>query len=301
MAHTDVNISHLNKLPSLKTIAEKTYKAKHMFRNLNSVSNGSISYKDLIPKSETNINRILKKRKQKVKGHHTYFTQTEEYKVGKVRINNIAKAGACDREQFITNLIYDKPDEQTKQDKLYLTRKLLSERDVRYAYQTLRRDFGFSNSDLSVEDVKEFMSPASFNSDDSKKEKVNFETHSFIQSSISKKLHNYTYNNSPKRQTLKILRSLSDSDSSFKPHSFSQFSSLKNSSDKTLKSRVPSKKPHSKLSSSSKKPRIHSKSAKFIGSLNIIQEIEAKREEVKPYKDRMHHLMIMKNTFKDSN
>lgn len=284
MSSNDVNIDQSHRLPSLPSIAERSFKSKEFFNNLSLVFNGSLSYKDLVPRPARKRKRVLKKKRREERNAPS-FTQSEEYKLGKIRINSIAKLGEVNREQYILNLLQDKPAEE---DKLYLTRNMLLDKDVIFACRNHRRQFGSGSQELTLEDIKGLMSPASLRYH-SNKYIPESDTHSYITSNISRMLHNYTYKYSPKTQSYKILRSMNDpvqplvSQSEASSPKRSKFQSQ----TKSLQSLGPSK------------PLKSPKRPKHLPSLNIIQEIKTQHDELSAIKSRMNHLMIMKDTFKD--
>ena len=286
MNSRNVNIHQSHRLPSLPSIAERSFKSKEIFNNLNLVFNGSLSYKDLVARPARKRKRVLKKLREE--RNFPSFIQSEEYKLGKIRINSVVKLEEVNKEQYILNLLQDKPADE---DKLYLTRNMLSDRDVIFACRNHRRQFGFSSQELTLEEIKDLMSPASLRYD-STIERSESETHSYIKSNISRILHNYTYKYSPKTQSYKILRSMNDpvvsqSQASSPQRSYLSSQSKFLSQTKSLQSLGPSK------------PLKYPKRPKRLPSLNIIQEIRSQHEEVSAIKSRMNHLMIMKDTFKD--
>jgi hypothetical protein len=284
MNSNDVNIDQSHKLPSLPSIAERSFKSKEIFNNLSLVFNGSLSYKDLLNKPVRKPKRVFRKKRRKERNTPS-FIESEEYKLGKIRINSLAKLAEIGREQYIRNLLQDKA---TEEDKLYLTRSMLLDKDFIFACRNHRRQFGLGSEELKLEDVRGLMSPASLRFQ-SNREKSEFDHHSYIKSNISRILHNYTYKYAPKTQSYKILRSMNDpvelftSQSSASSPSQSKFQSQ----SKSLQSPGPSK------------PLKSTKRPKYVPSLNIIQEIKTQHEEVKAIKSRMSHLMIMKDTLKD--
>lgn len=290
MNSNDVNIDQSHKLPSLPSIAERSFKSKEFFSNLSLVFNGSLSYKDLVTKPVRKRKRVLRKKRREERNAPS-FTQSEEYKLGKIRINSLVKLGEIDREHYILNLLQDKPIEQ---DKLYLTRNMMLDKDVIFACRNHRRQFGSGSQELTLEDVKDLMSPASLRYH-SNKDKPESDTHSYIQSNISRILHNYTYKYAPKTQSYKILRSMNDPVELLVSHS--QASSPKQSYPSS-QTKILSQS-NSVQSLGPSKPLKSPKRPKYVPSLNIIQEIRTQHDELSAIKSRMNHLMIMKDTFKD--